>query len=222
VPDVLCQHEDRVRGAKVQAIGTARAHMAEADLALAGPGTRPPALLRAASRVWLPFHLDVLDLDLVSGAAEQLLEESDAFHADAGWGEVSETNRPTPRRARMRPSSSSSMSPSRATVRLTFMSMPSSVAVGSMEPGCSRWLRMAPAIPQIGELTGLNDRLLGTAGDHKTLRLVLRLAPGRDSKSCNKQVQPSPRTVCQGLRPEQAGKMPSRHLGHLRVTGVLQ
>lgn len=207
MPDVLRQHEDRIRCAQVQELGPAGPYLAQANLAFArsqnpatafverreqrgaavvvelqrggGSGTAGEAdrpggdvLLQVGDGLavadqdglpepavgagfdtdaggdelggGLPLPLDAFDLDVLPWAAEDFLEGADPLDADAG--RVSETNRPTPRRARMRPSSSSSMSASRTTVRLTFMSVPSSVSVGSIEPGVSRLLRMASAI----------------------------------------------------------------------------
>ena len=57
VPDVLREDQHRVRGPQVQQLRAARAHLAQADLALARSRTRPPALVRAASRVVPPSSL---------------------------------------------------------------------------------------------------------------------------------------------------------------------
>ncbi len=86
------------------------------------------------------------DLDVLVRPAKKLIERSNVFNADAG-GSESATNRPTPRRARVRPSSSSNISASRITVRLTSIMLPSSVSVGgSREPGGRILVRIASAM----------------------------------------------------------------------------
>lgn len=193
--DILRQLQDRIRRPRVEQLGSARPHLAQANLAFAGPEDPAEAVVQAGKQrgaavvvdvqwrggsetaaqahwqgrdVFLqvgdgftvadqdrlpepaaggglharghelgggpPLPLDAFDLDVLAGAANDFLEGADP--PDSDGGRVSATNRPTPRRARMRPPSSSSIRASRTTVRLTFMSAPSSVSVGSVEPGC--------------------------------------------------------------------------------------